>query len=110
MAMPTIASLDEVVSSFRSVETFLAASLLVTITNCGAFIIVPAGDIVDERRGVLVQERIDPAHYCGHATVQPFRIHQKHGKILVPPPPVLTGTSSTNSGTEGVKRKYPPPH
>ena len=34
-----------------------------------------------------------------------------HGKQLVTPPPpspVLTGTISTNSGAEGVKRKYPP--
>ena len=44
-------------------------------------------------------------------------ISRFHGNLLVSPPPVLigtpppvpTGTNCTNSGTEGVKRKYPPP-
>ena len=37
-----------------------------------------------------------------------LKVADGHGNLLVPPPPVPTGTNCTNSGTEGVKRKYPP--
>jgi hypothetical protein len=49
-------------------------------------------------------------HHHQIRNLEDIHLHvSSHGKILVPPlPPVLTGTNCTNSGTEGVKRKYPP--
>ena len=48
-------------------------------------------------------------HYTGiYWYPPPVLIGTPPPVLIGTPPPVPTGTNCTNSGTEGVKRKYPP--